>query len=201
VSKKHADGSPAQRARRNPTIKQSKFAIAYADPHVANGNGVAAARAAGYRGDARQLAVQASSNLKNPTVQHLMAAIVDALVEPALHRVAEAMDAVKIRSFLTKSGVIVYSQPEPDQKVRMEASKLVLELSRTRGTPPLAAGGHQDHGQDRPCEDQNSAQTSAAVSEMDPADRIAFREAGEIEEELAEIERELAEDDDDRRQQ
>jgi hypothetical protein len=197
LSEKIPDGSPSRKRRRNPTPKQTKFSCAYI---AANGNGVAAARDAGYRGNAKQLAVQACRNLKNPTVRQTIAAMVDALVEPALLRVAEAMDAMKIRSFLTKDGIVVCSPPEPDQKVRLDAIRLVFELRGTWCNTSVAAGGHQGHEQDRPSE-KHSAQTSMAMSEMDPADRIAFREAGEIEEQLAEVERELAGDDDDQNQQ
>jgi hypothetical protein len=191
VTKKNSDNSDSCKPRRKPTVKQLRFAAAYVDPQAANGNGVAAARAAGYRGSARQLAVQAHSNLKNETVQQTIAAMVDALVVPALHRVGEAMDAVKVRPFMTKSGKIVYAQPEADQKARLEAIKLVFELRRAFGnTPVVAVSGHQAHDQS---EDKCSSPMSAAVSEMDPADRIAFREAGEIEKQLVEVDRELAE--------
>jgi hypothetical protein len=186
------DGSPFR--RRKATVKQKKFSGEYI---AAAGNGVVAARKAGYRGNTKQLAVQACRNLKNPKVQRTIAAMVDALVEPALGHVAEAMEAEKVRFFLTKDGVVVHSQPEPDQKVRLEAIKFVFELRRTWCDNPVAAAGQQDHGQDRPAEKAVSAPPSSAMSAMAPADRIAFREAGEIEEQLAEVERELAEGDDD----
>ena len=179
------DGSPFW--RRKPTVKQKKFSGEYI---AAAGNGVVAARKAGYSGNTKQLAVQACRNLKNPNVQRTIASMVDALLEPALLHVAEAMDAVKVRSFLTKAGVVVYSQPEPDQKVRLEAAKVVFELRRT--WCPAAAAGQQAHDQGRPAEEADSAPPSSAISEMDPADRMAFREAGEIEQQLAEVEREVA---------
>jgi hypothetical protein len=194
VTKKNSDNSDSCKPRRKPTVKQLRFAATYVDPLGANGNGVVAARIAGYRGSARQLAVQAHSNLKNQTVQQTIAEMVDALVVPALQRVGEAMDAVTVRPFLTKSGTIVYAQPQADQKARLEASKLVFELRRACGNAPVAAVScQQEHGHDRPPEDKCAAPMSAAVSEMDPADRIAFREAGEIEKQLAEVDRELAE--------
>ncbi|HEX9119922.1 MAG TPA: hypothetical protein VF840_05235 [Terriglobales bacterium] len=117
---KKTDGS-SQRLRRNPTIKQAQFAIAYADPKGANGNGVTAARAAGYKGDPRQLAVQAHANLQTPTVQHMIAAMLDSKVEHALHRLSEAMDATKTRSMLSKDGSIVCTAPEPDHRTRLGA--------------------------------------------------------------------------------
>ncbi len=190
MSKKRPSASSSGKSRRKPTPKQRRFAVAYVDPKGANGNGTLAARMAGYQGNANQLAVQASVNLRNTNVQQTIRAMLDAMVEPALHRLAETLDAMKVRSFLTKDGDIISSQPEPDNKARLDAVKIVFGLRESCGK--THACDQQDYTQIRPWEDQGSAPTSKEVSEMEPADRMAFREAGEIEEHLVEVQRELA---------
>lgn len=128
MGKRAPEGSsPSRKRRRTATLKQLNFSRAYL---AANGNGVAAARDAGYRGNAKALAVVACRNLRNPTVRQMVVAMVDALVEPALLHVAEALDAVKIRSFLTKDGIVVCSPPEPDHRIRLGAIELIFHLRR-----------------------------------------------------------------------
>ena len=145
MTKKNSDNSDSCKPRRKPTVKQLRFAAAYVDPLGANGNGVVAARFAGYRGSARQLAVQAHSNLKNQTVQQTIAEMVEALVVPALQRVGEAMDAVTVRPFMTKSGEIVYTQPEPDHRTRLGAATFLFNVrakcTAAPGITPLDQGG------------------------------------------------------------
>jgi hypothetical protein len=195
MAKKNSRGNSSE-APRPLTLKQRRFAAAYVDPTAAAGNGTSAARLAGYQGDSAQLAVQASVNLRNPQIQQTIATMLDGMVEHALQRVGEALDATKIRSFVTKDGDIICSQPEPDNKHRLDALKFFFDLRHTCGHPQAPARDQQDHDQLRPSENQDSAQTSMAMSVMDPADRIAFREAGEIEEQLAAVEHELEDDDD-----
>lgn len=115
-------------ARRTPTLKQRRFAAAYADPALANGNGVVAARAAGYKGNARQLAVQASVNLRNRNVHELIASTVDGMMEDALQRLAEALAAHRVRSFATNAGQLISTPPEPDHNIRLKAIDFLFRL-------------------------------------------------------------------------
>jgi Terminase small subunit len=126
----------ADKSKRKLTIKQTRFAASYADPRGANGNGTLAAKIAGYRGKGTQLAVQASANLRNPKIRQSIAETLDAngcTVERAALAVAEAMEASKQRSFLAKSGKIVYAATEPDHKVRLHAAQITLRLHDPSG--------------------------------------------------------------------
>jgi hypothetical protein len=145
LSEKIPDGSPSQKRRRKPTLKQKIFSREYI---AAAGNGVAAARGAGYQGNAQALAVVACRNLKNPTVRQAIAAMVDALLEPAMLRVADAMDAVKTRVFLTKDGTVVCSQPEADHRIRLGAVDLLLHLRSKCGSFGHAEGEESVQGSD-----------------------------------------------------
>ncbi len=174
----------SSRPGRKPTFKQELFAAEYVK---SNGNGVAAARAAGYKGDGRQLATQASVNLKNPGVRESIAAKLEALQEPALERLADALDATKTRCFLTRDGDIVYSEPEADHKTRLHAVKLILDHRPIAINSQSCAGDPQGCGQLCASEAPVGAQTLDVVSDMDPADRAAFRQASEIEKQLAEL--------------
>jgi hypothetical protein len=145
VSEKVPDHGPSRKRRRTPTIKQDKFSRAYV---AASGNGVAAAREAGYRGNAKQLAVQACRNLNNPNVRQTIAAMVDALLEPAVLRVAEAMDATRTRSMLSKDGEIVCTAPEPDHRIRLGAIEFLFHLRSKCGPFGHAEGEERVQGKD-----------------------------------------------------
>ncbi len=117
---------------RRATLKQVRFAAAYVDPQGAAGNGVAAARAAGYQGSARTLAVTASMNLRKPAVQNLIATAVDRLVEHGLDRVAEALDATRKR----RVGDEIVC--ESDHRIRLDAVKFLFTL-RTKHSAAASA--------------------------------------------------------------
>src|ERR1700739_1628468 len=107
------------------TVKQHKFVAFLLG--AANGNGTLAARLAGYRGDDRQLAVQASVNRRNSVIQQIISERLAAMVEPGLKRLAEGLDATRRRVFLTKTGEIVYTDPEPDHRVRTRTANQILD--------------------------------------------------------------------------
>lgn len=67
---------PTRKARKKPTLKQEKFVNEY----LANGgNGVQAARAAGYKGDTNTLNQVARDNLQKPTIASRVRERVDGL--------------------------------------------------------------------------------------------------------------------------
>jgi hypothetical protein len=130
------DGIEAGKSKRKLTVKQTRFAASYADPHGANGNGTLAAKIAGYRGDGNQLAVQAAANLRNPRVRQSIEEVLEAngcTLDRAALAVAEAMQATKRRSFLAKNGKIVYAAAEPDHKIRLSAADVTFRLRGSSG--------------------------------------------------------------------
>ncbi len=120
------------------------------DPKGANGCGVAAARAAGYRGDARQLAAQASANLRNPNVQSVIAGMIEHIMEHAMTRVREALDATTTKTVLNKDGAFVYSDAQPDHRTRLAAAELLLGLWTKVTMVAPGAGEHHDDGDEGP---------------------------------------------------
>ncbi len=162
------DGDNASsRPVRKPTFKQELFAAEYVKT---NGNGVAAARAAGYKGNAKQLAVQACVNRQNPTVQQTIAAMMESLQRPAVEQLAEALHADKQRCFVNKDGEIIYSEPEPDYATRLKAVKLVFE-HRPAFCDTEAPTDNVQTGQ--------QLTPAGSASDMDSVDPAASQEASE----------------------
>ncbi len=187
ATKRHA----GTKSQRKLTLKQQRFAASLIGP--ANGNQTLAAKMAGYKGDNRQLAVQGSVNVRNPNVRKMVAEILDGMVEHGLQRLAEAMNATKMRSFLTREGEIIYAQPEPDHRIRLQGVDLMFRLrGNPLNSPAPASDQHGDLIQSP--EDRGPSETQAEVARMDPADRMLFRNAGEIEEQLAQVDRLIAKD-------
>jgi len=175
MDKNPVEAKATGRAKRKLSLKQRRFAAAYADPNAANGNGRAAAAAAGYKGAANQLSVQAWANLQNPQIQQLISATVDAMIPHAFNRLGEAMDATKSKVLLNKAGKLVYSAPIADHKSRLEAIKFVFELRSKCGVGAPEPGDEApDHAADQ-------------GENLDAADRALIRQASDIEAELAEI--------------
>ncbi len=159
---------------RQPTLKQRLFVRAYLDPCSAAGNGVAAARAAGYRGNSRVLATQACVNLKNSSVQRLIDEFVEASAKPALECVSRAMTATKVQFFLTKDGQVVQSEPVTDHKTRLEAAKYALSLRHT------SASARQEAVSSTAALVPRTAEEEALMAEMaalPPEQRNAIRDA------------------------
>jgi len=114
---------------RGPTAKQRMFADALFGR--AHGNQTEAARAARYKGDDAQLAVQGSRNMKNENVKRLLKEKYEAMLEASLQTYAEALSAKEKKAFLTKDGIVVYSDPQPHWKIQMEAARRVLEYCQS----------------------------------------------------------------------
>ncbi len=172
---------PAKKRLGNATLKQRKFAAEYANR--AKGNGTLAARLAGYKGNANQLAVQASANLRNPKVQHLLADMVDSMTQRALQRLGDALDATSSRAFLDKQGAVVYTEPVPDHRMRLQAAKFVLDLRDKYGEADVPDGGEVGQGGVDPA----PAVSGVDGNDIDDADRALFEEAATIEDQLAEL--------------
>ena len=204
----HSAGRLTQAARlffdqvdmaRRLTMKQQRFAAFLGG--AANGNQTLAARMAGYRGDDRQLAVQGSVNMRNPKIQEMMIEVLGPLLEPSMKAYAEGLVATKRRAFLTKAGAIVYTDPEPDHRIRTATANQVLDRCE-RSSNGYASSSDADviPGQEDGAEPQrevaDDAKTGAGVNhgidvaQLDPADRALFEQATVIEAELAAIDRE-----------
>lgn len=178
---------------RRLTVKQQKFADFLTGP--ANGNGVLAARWSGYRGNDRQLAVQASVNRRHPVIRKIISEKLAALAEPSLTRMEEGLDATIRRAFLTKTGNVVYGDPEPYYQVRVKTATKLLELLE-RSSHWQDSGSQADQVVHPQQDDQNSEERREQVASLAPTDRNLIRRTSEIDEKLAEIDHQLAEDDD-----
>ncbi len=176
----------------------------------AHGNQTAAARMAGYRGDARQLAVQASVNMKNAKIRELISSKLASLVEPSLSALQDGLGATRQKVFLTKEGEILYAAPEADHKVRISAATRILNhYQRTSsgdtcgsdddvapgGTgvlelpSPLAPGSIAEH-----CGDDGIH----VVDKLDSADRDLLQQVERIDAQLATLDTESDEADGER---
>jgi Terminase small subunit len=169
------DDRTSSTSRRKLTLKQTKFAAAYVDPDAANGNGTLAAKIAGYKGGSDQLAVQGSVNLRNENIQQVISATLDAMIEHALDRLGDALDATTSRPFLDKAGTIVYAEPVPDYRIRLQAIQFLFHLHGKCTADPepaheLDTGAAHDH-----------------LGQIQPADRVLFQQAAEIEAQLHEL--------------
>jgi len=187
------------------TDKQSRFAAAYADPHAANGNGTLASKIAGYRGRNTQLAVQASVNLRNPRIRQAIAQALDeqgCTLERAAVAVADAMQATKRRSFLDKSGNIIYADAEPDHRTRLHAAAIRFHLEPSAGFDDEEGVGEQVGGADQQANpvaqnaeagglDRAGESDTDDLAQLNPADRALFERVAEIDVELAGLDREL----------
>ncbi len=191
-----ANGRPTAKSGRKPTLRQTRFVNHFTDPNSPGfGNGSKAAELAGYSGapGSNQLAVRASETLRNPNVQRTIADVLDAMVGHGLERLAEAIDATKTQSFITKEGVVVSSQPEADHNTRLRAVAL---LFRVRGQVTIPNPPADQHAGDAHQQNQSSDESRKEVTSMDPADRMLLRKAGDLEKQLVEVERQLGEDED-----
>ncbi len=184
---------------RRLTVKQTMFANFLVG--AAHGNGTVAARMAGYRGDARQLAVQASVNMKNKRIQELISKKLELLVEPSLSVLEDGLNATKQRAFMAKDGEILYGEPEPDHRVRVATAARILDhYERSSGAdtgslddgvgrgdteivelPALTARGGDGEVHDR---------DGTHVDQFDPDDRVLLQQVEEIDAKLAALDRE-----------
>jgi len=156
---------------RKPTLKQQKFAAAMIET---NGNRTAAAELAGYRGNRNVLAGVGHANARNPIVQHRIAQLLEPMVARAVQCVGEALDATTCRSFLSREGNIVSTDPVPDHKTRMHAAKIVLDRG-DQNSSVLAPSGDQ----------ANDDIGAEELLEQD--DRVLLEEVAVIDKELAEL--------------
>jgi hypothetical protein len=96
-----------------------------------------------------------------------------------LDRLGEALDATKSQPFPTKEGKVIYAEPVPDHKNRLQAVEITFKL---RGKWSVDAPEQmEDEGGDHP---------AVQVEDLDEADRALLHQAMEIDAELAEIDKE-----------
>jgi phage terminase small subunit len=110
---------------RDPTVKQRIFVEALCGP--AEGNRTVAARMAHYKGSNAVLSVQGSRNMKNAKIRQLIDEKYREMVKTSVEVNVQALSATTRKAFLTKQGVVTYSAPEPNWKVRMDAASRVLQ--------------------------------------------------------------------------
>jgi len=110
---------------RGLTVKKQKFAIFLLG--AAHGNQTLACKMAGYKGDSRQLSVQGSVNIRDPRIQQMIRERLEGMVEPSLRALEAGLSATKRRAFMTKTGEIRYTDPEPDHRVRTATGDRVLD--------------------------------------------------------------------------
>lgn len=170
------------------TVKQHKFVAYLLGP--ANGNQTQAARLAGYKGDNRQLAVQGSINMRNPKVQQLLREKFDPMLESSMETYAQALGATKRKAFLTKTSEIIYSDPEPNWKVRMQAADRVLECVQRSS---YEDGDSEVHVDLQNGEDSESRERIAALN---ATDQNLVARAAQIDERPADVQDRLSEDND-----
>jgi len=176
---------------RGLTVKQEKFAIFLA----ANGNQTLAAKMAGYKGDSRQLAVQGSVNMRDPRIQQMIRERLGGMVEPSLRAFEEGLNATKRRAFMTKTGEIRYTDPEPDHRIRTATGDRVLDRYQRTCSGYASdfdvdvVSAHED-GAEPPKAEANGAKTEGCadagtdVAQLDQADRVLFERVATIDAEL-----------------
>ena len=163
---------------RRLTLKQLKFAMYLIG--AVNGNQTLAARLAGYKGNARQLAVQGSVNMKNPAIMQMIKDGLGPLVEPSFKVLAEGLSATKRRPFLTQDGEIVYSEPEPHHAVRTKTANQILDR--------YEHCDRNDSGADAVVHEDGEA-TEGSEAHGDDSDEVMFRLATELKAQLEKLDR------------
>ena len=138
--------------------------------------------------------------MKNPKIQEMMIEGLGPLLEPSMKAYAEGLVATKRRAFLTKAGAIVYTDPEPDHRIRTATASHILDRCE-RSSNGYASGSNANviPGREDGAEPQSEVADDAEaegcadhgiVAQLDPADRALFEQATVIEAELAAIDRE-----------
>jgi len=190
---------------RGLTVRQQKFAIFLMD--AANGNQTLAAKMAGYKGDNRQLAVQGSVNMKNSQVQQMIRERLEGMLEPSLRAFEEGLNATKRRAFMTKTGEIRYTDPEPDHRVRTTTGDRVLDRYQRTCTGyaddfDVDVVSAHENGAEPPKAEADGARTEGCadaagtdVAQLNQADRVLSECVATIDAGLAEIDRALADHD------
>jgi len=182
------------------TTKQEKFA----DSVVANRNQTQAAREAGYAGGPRQLAVQGSRNMRNPKIRERIDEMLAGLGEPSVKRLEEGLDATRRRAFLTKAGDVVYTDPEPDHKIRTRTANSVLDRLERRSNrhatrPDVAPENEEVAAPREEVVSQGNTKGGAEPNKsaiVDPTDRMLIREAAEIDRQIGKLSGERTENPD-----
>ncbi len=188
--KKRRTGRRRRKTRRTRlTLRQSRFVAALLGP--ACGNATLACRLSGYQGSANSLAVQGSRNMKNPAIRCLIHQEAEEMLKPGLDAYRQALHATTREVFLFK-GELLYSEPQPCHRVRMDAADRVIELLE-RSTP-VEDEGTEPHATDP--KSSQEAELEAKITSLQPAGRNAVRRALELDEKLVEAEDELSEEND-----
>ena len=65
--------------------------------------------------------------MQNENIKRLLKEKCEAMLETSLETYAAALSATERKTFLTKDGKIIYGDPQPLWKVKMEAAKRVIQ--------------------------------------------------------------------------
>ena len=170
---------------RGPTAKQRMFADALYPR--AKGNQTLAARLAKYKGDAAQLAVQGSRNMRNKHVKRLLDEQHEAMLQASLETYAAALSATEREAFLTKDGKVVYSGPQPNWKVKLEAARRVVEYCQQSSADETSSKVEGEPTNE-------NTELEQKVGSLSSTDRELLGRTCEIDERLSEVDRQLADD-------
>ena len=170
---------------RSLTVKQRRFVGALLGP--ANFNQSLAAKIAGYAGDDLSLAVQGCRNMQNENIKRLLKEKYEAMLEPSLETYAAALSATERQAFLTKDGKVVYSGPQPNWKVKLEAARRVVEFCQQSSADETSSKVEGEPTNE-------NTELEQKVGSLSSTDRELLGRTCEIDERLSEVDRQLADD-------
>jgi len=125
--------------------------------------------------------------MKNKHVQRLLDEKYQAMAEASLETYAAALSATERQAFLTKDGKVVYSGPQPDWKVKMEAARRVLEYCQQSSADETSSKVDGE-----PTSEDTELQQK--IDRLSSADRALLGRTCELDERLSEVDRQHADD-------
>lgn len=139
--------------------------------------------------------------MRNVQIQNMIRKELGEMVEPSLRALREGLVATKQRAFVGKTGDIAYSAAEPDHKVRTATADRILD--RYQSTSDACDAGYgadvvsvpEDSATPQDVEEgagtQDGADQGSDIDQLDPTDHVLGEQVTKIDEELAQIDREV----------
>ncbi len=174
---------------RGLTVKQQRFVLALLGP--ARGNRRLACKLAGYEGSSNVLAVQGHRNMNNSKILELLRKQVEPMAERIVGTYEAALSATKQKAVLYK-GEFHYSNPEPYYAIRMEAADRLRDLLECC----LHFQDQRSQADEMTAKDAEDVELQKEIAELDPRERESVRQLRKLDESLAVVKNELAEDTD-----
>jgi len=125
--------------------------------------------------------------MQNENIKRLLKEKYEAMLEPSLETYAAALSATERQAFLTKDGKVVYSGPQPNWKVKLEAARRVVEYCQQSSADETSSKVEGEPTNE-------NTELEQKVGSLSSTDRELLGRTCEIDERLSEVDRQLADD-------